>query len=50
MFHGRKKEHAKKQTDEEIKAAEAKLQKIMTVNKKMLMKRANKEYDEASLV
>ena len=45
MFHGRKKERAVKQTDEEKAAADSKLQKIMAVNKQMLAKRAHKEYD-----
>lgn len=50
MFHGRKKEPEKKLSEEEQAAAEAKLAKIMAVNKQMLLKRANKEYDQASLV
>ena len=50
MFHGRKKEPQKEISEEEKAAAEAKLAKIMAVNKQMLLKRANKEYDQASLV
>ena len=45
MFHGRKKVAVKPPTEEEKAASNAKLTKIMAVNKQMLVKRANKEYD-----
>jgi len=50
MFHGRKKQEYKPLSEEERKTINAKLVKIDTINKTMLAKRANKEYDEASLL
>jgi len=49
MYHGRKKQEKKELTEEEKKALEEKLNKIITINKTLLRKRADKEYDQASL-
>ena len=49
MFHGRKKQARVEPTEEEKSAIQAKLDKIVIINKTMLNKRKNKEYDEASL-
>lgn len=49
MLHGRKKQEKVALSEEEKKQIEDKLTKISTINKTLLKKRANKEYDRASL-
>ena len=49
MYHGRKKQAKEELTQEQLKEIQAKLQKITVINQTLLKKRANKEYDRASL-
>lgn len=49
MYHGRKKQAKEALTAEQLKEIETKLQKITVINQTLLKKRANKEYDRASL-
>lgn len=49
MLHGRKKQAKQELTAEQKKDIEDKLKKITTINKTLLKKRANKDYDRASL-
>ena len=49
MLHGRKKQEKQELSEKDKKDLEDKLQKINTINKTLLKKRANKEYDRASL-
>ena len=44
MFHGRKKQALKEPTAEEIKTNSEKLEKIIIINKQMLLKRSQKDY------
>lgn len=44
MFHGRKKQVTKVPTEDEVKANQEKLSKIVTINQQILQKRTQKDY------